>query len=69
MTLPGITNTHFETLMRVLALATLLLYLAPGAFGQKLATKTRTWLHRAAVATLAVGVVIALAAAFGWFFS
>lgn len=66
--MPKPASAQLETLMQVLALVTLLLYLAPAAFGPEFAAKSRPWLHRAAVATLAVGVFVALLASFHWFF-
>jgi len=65
--MPKIDGADFETLMRVLPLLALLFYLAPGAFGPKFAVRNRPWMHRAAVVTMATGLVIALAASLAWF--
>jgi hypothetical protein len=58
---------HLETLMQILSLLALLLYLAPAAFGREFAARHRPWMHRAAIVTLAAGVLIALAATARWF--
>jgi hypothetical protein len=58
---------HLETLMPVLSLLTLLLYLAPAAFGREFAARHRPWMQRAAIVTLTAGVVVALVASARWF--
>jgi hypothetical protein len=52
--------------MQVLMLATIALYLAPAALGQR-GARLAPWMRRAAVATLALGMVIALIASVRWF--
>jgi hypothetical protein len=64
--MPPIDNPQIDQFLRVLALAALLFYLAPGVFGRGSPT-ARIWLRRAAVACLTLGVVIALAATVSWF--
>jgi hypothetical protein len=64
--MPPIDNPQIDQFLRVLALLALLFYLAPGVFGRGSPT-ARIWLRRAAVACLALGVVIALAASVSWF--
>ncbi len=59
-------DSNIDNLMRVLALLALLFYLAPGVFGRGSPT-SRVWLRRAAVACLALGLVVALAASVRWF--
>ncbi len=64
--MPQVTSSEIETLLRALALISLLLYLAPAAFGPN-ARWGRAWLHRAAAATLVVAFIVALAASVRWF--
>ncbi len=59
-------DSNIDTLMRVLALLALLFYLAPGVFGRDSPT-SQVWLRRGAVACLALGLVVALAASVRWF--
>jgi hypothetical protein len=65
MKMPKIANSDIGLLMQALGLLALLLYLAPAVFGR--GAPSRIWLNRAAVATLAVALVIALAASVSWF--
>ena len=52
--------------MQVLLLATILFYLAPAALGPN-GARLAPWMRRAAVATLALGMIVALIASVRWF--
>ena len=60
-------SPDLDGLMRLLALVALLLYLAPAVFRPD--ERASLWLRRAAAATLAIGVMIAIAAGVAWFMS
>lgn len=60
-------ESHLETLMPVLSLLALLLYLAPAALRPEFAARHRPWMQRAAIVTLAIGIVVALIASARWF--
>jgi hypothetical protein len=64
--MPQLASPELDGLMQALVLVVLLLYLAPAVFGGN-APASRLWLRRASIATLAIGVVIALAASLLWF--
>ncbi len=64
--MPHAAGPDLDVTMQVLLLVALLLYLAPSAFGSY-GPASRFWLHRAAAATLAIGIAIALAASASWF--
>jgi hypothetical protein len=65
--MPQVDNAHFETMLQVLPLLALALYLAPAAFGPAFSARNRQWMHRAAVAVLAIGFGIALVMSVRWF--
>jgi hypothetical protein len=64
--MPQASSLDLDRLMPILAMAALLLYLAPAVFSP-LSPATRLWLRRASIATLALGILIALAASLLWF--
>jgi hypothetical protein len=63
--MPQSFRPDLDRLMPALALVALLLYLAPAAI-RPLGPESRLWLRRASVATLALGIAIAVAASLRW---
>ena len=64
--MPDNVTAQLDILMQALFLLTLLLYIIPAALGPGSRERVR-WMRRAAIVTLAIGFVVALAASARWF--